>query len=275
MRWSLVARVLLGGAWLALGLLGSGFAGEADAGGKSTDELKSKLKKLGAAKKAKILQIMEKNKDAIIVVEFVINLTVQGQSREQKIRLNGTAINEAGLAIVSNSMTDVAATMRRRLGARGAQLAIESSVLDVKIILNDGTEIPAKIALKDDDLDLMFVRPKKKKEGRKFTFITLDKECKPGMLDSVLTIARMDMSTNRAPLVNAGMVRGIIKKPRTYYVVNPVGLGLPAFDKNGRCFGLYLRRKGRGGVPMGRALVLPAEDILEIVAQVPAEKPTE
>ena len=50
--------------------------------------------------------------------------------------------------------------------------------------------------------------------------------------------------------------------------------GLPAFDKDGKCFGLFLRRMGTDG-PKGSAVILPAEEILTAAKQLKEKAKTE
>ena len=43
---------------------------------------------------------------------------------------------------------------------------METEVNDIKILLEDGAEVPAEIVLRDKDLDLAFIRPKAKPAHR-------------------------------------------------------------------------------------------------------------
>ena len=64
-------------------------------------------------------------------------------------------------------------------------------------------EIEAEIALKDKDLDIMYVNPVDEPDD-KFTFIKLDKDCKPQVLDDVVTMNRLGTDTDRAVLYYTG-----------------------------------------------------------------------
>ena len=233
------------------------------------DDLEAKIEAIQKEKKARILSVVEKNKESVVIVEIVVNATIsiQGQQRppqEQKIRLNGTTISEDGVTVISNSRSDPMA----QLGSRARKmpgLKIDIEVLESKIILNDGTEIPAKIVLKDQDLDLAFVKPKEEKKG--MAHVKLAADTKPELLDSVTGIMRLDMEANRTTIIKTGQIGGIIEKPRKYYQGPSMNPGLPAFDSDGRCIGLFLRRMGTSG-PTGSPAILPAEEILTAVKQI-------
>jgi hypothetical protein len=235
------------------------------------DALDAKVEAIAKAKKAKTMAIVEKNKDALVILEFVLKIQVtqrgqQGAPTDRKVKLTATTIGEDGLTICSNS----AASPQANAALRQRGLKISSSILSVKIILNDGSDVEAEVVFKDVDLDLMFIRPKEK--GRKFAHVKLNAEAQPKMLDKVIMVARMDMSTNRAPLVTVGAVRGIIEGPPKYFVVAPSSPALPAFDVDGNCFGLFLRRKNASGQAGGNAFVLPAEEIADALDQIPPPK---
>lgn len=238
--------------------------------------VKATIEALEQEEKKQVLSIMKDNQDAVVMVEIVVNMTAtyQGKQRppqEKKLRLNGTTIDESGLTVISNSRSDPMALLSGRM-KKLPGLSIDVEVLQSKLVLNDGTEIPAKVALKDADLDLAFVVPAETQKG--LTHVTLVPDVDPALLDLVCSISRMGLSANRTPLIHLGRVAGIIEKPRTYYVGPAVSPGLPAFDEDGRCFGLFLMRKGPDG-PTGSPVILPASDVLDIARQLTKKKPGE
>lgn len=204
--------------------------------------------------------------------------------REQKVEANGTIVDPSGLTIISHSHTDVGGMLGpininmgddEEEGGGGGYRA-DSEVTDVKIVLNDGKEYPASIVLQDKDLDLAFVRPDEK--GLKLPYVRLEKTAPPEVLEQVVTIMRLDFSTGREPVLTYGPVMAIVKKPRTHYLTMGVGdTGCPAFNTKGQCLGLILQRKGQGGLrglSIGSIMgfmpaILPAEDIIDVMKQVP------
>lgn len=226
-------------------------------------------------------EITKKYKEAIVAVRIVlkVEVSVRGQSQpeqENTFEINGTAVDPSGLTIISYSYTNPEINTQRNPG-----VTIDFSVTSIKIVLNDGKELPASIVLKDEDLDIAFVRPDEK--GLNLPCVKLVKTPAPKVLDEIVTISRLDFSTGRELVVEAGPIMAIITKPRTYYLG---GLlmeeGLPAFNLKGECLGINLVRRGQSGgdrVPGAiftrLATILPSEEITEVMKQVPPPKEKE
>lgn len=239
-----------------------------------TGDLKSRLEVLGAEEKTKAIALLAKHQDALIQVEVVLNLTVTmvgqpSRTQERKVLVPGTMIDANGLTVISAGGIDVS-----RQGIP-PNVQAEVQILKAKLILNDGTEVPARVALKDVDLDLAFVLPEE--ADREFAFVPLDREATVKVLDEVVVLSRMDPGANRTPLIQGGLISGIIEKPRQYYVGPQAFPGNPAFNGDERCFGIFLRRLGSEGV-LAEVVILPAAEVLDAAAQVklaalPAEPP--
>lgn len=241
------------------------------------EDLNSKLEALAQAKKQKVLDIVDANKEAVVSVQLVVKVPAMN-NWERKLEIPGTVVSESGLVIVSNSQADPMVAMKRFSQQPVQNTKTEFS--DIKIILNDGTEIPAQIAMQDEDLDIIIIKPKEAKQ--KFTHITFDKTAKPKVLDQVVVIAKLDASTGREPLIFHGNIMAVIKKPSTYYVIFGISSGVPAFDKNGKCFGLLLSRVGGGNANINNnniasvmaalPMILPAEEIIDVIADLEKEE---
>lgn len=132
------------------------------------EEVHSQVEALSQAKKQKVLDIVNANKDAVVSVQLVVKIPAMGNF-ERKLEIPGTVVSEDGLIIVSNAQADPMVAMRRF--QQGAQNA-KTEFTDIKIICNDGTEVPAQIAMQDQDLDIIFIKPKENK--KKFSYISLD-----------------------------------------------------------------------------------------------------
>jgi len=213
-------------------------------------------------------KLVERHKDAIVLVEAVVKVKMPGaggqsQEREQKLEANGTVITPEGLTVVSNSGIDPS----RGLSRYGVKADV--STTDVKIVLADGTEHEAELVLTDKDLDLAFVRPKAQV---KLSCVELKKAAEPALLDTLVSITRLGRKASREPCVAVCEVMGIIRKPRVRYVSSgQVFQGCPVFSATGEVLGLALVQTD-GAVGMS---VLPCEDILEQAKQVAARKPGE
>ena len=238
--------------------------------------------------------ILTQNKAAVIPVKIVVKsgMSYGGKDTNRSESSNeiiGTVIDPNGLTLVSLSATDPTSVFGNMFGmgeGEDSKVKFQSELTDVKLIQPDGKEIPAKVVLRDNDLDMAFIQPINKPD-KPFPYIDLSKSAQPSILDQVVTINRMSKSANRTPQVSLDRVEAIIDKPRTFYVLGRSlgegGLGTPIFNLDGKIIGILLLRSsksdnapgmgallgGTGGLGI-MPLVLPAADILDATKQVPA-----
>jgi S1-C subfamily serine protease len=236
-------------------------------------------------------EVVKKWQDAIVNVRVVLKMRMSMGGREMQasddpVDTVGTVIDPSGLTVLSLGALNPGAMMSKLMGSSGGsgqpQMEITTEPTDVKIRFADGRELPAKIVLRDEDLDLAFLRPTTAPE-KPLVAIDLKDAAKPAILDQVLVLSRLGRVggwTAGAALHDVG---AIIEKPRTFYVLggNVSGMGTPAFLTNGRIVGLLTLRQveaGRasmasmmGGMEgMGMlGVILPAADVLEIAQQAP------
>jgi S1-C subfamily serine protease len=197
---------------------------------------------------------------------------------EAKVQSLGTIIDPTGLVITALSQIDPAGsvngrTVRTQTGT--AKLEAVSVLKDVKITLADGTDVPAEVVYKDTDLDLAFIRVKAdSKEAKGLTFPAIDlKDSATGkVLDETVTITRMEETFNRVPNVVLGEVNMITKKPRVFLRAFGATVGCPTFNLEGKILGITAMRLSKGR-PLAPALI-PAADVLEVMQNIGAAKPT-
>jgi S1-C subfamily serine protease len=111
--------------------------------------------------------IVKKWQDAIVNVRVVLKTRMsmggrEMQSTDDSIDAVGTVIDPSGLTVMSLGSLNPAAMMNKLMGSASAgdqKIEITSEPSDVKIRLPDGRELPAKIVLRDEDLDLAFIAP--------------------------------------------------------------------------------------------------------------------
>ena len=225
--------------------------------------------------------VVENHKDAVVEVRLVLKTKMsfggrEGQANEQTHEINGTVIDPSGLTVISNFATDPSGAFSLNEGEDNPQFKEDTVITGTKIVLADGKEYPAKVVLRDKDLDLAFVRPEE--GGLHLPYIEIKAPpAEPQMLDEVILLTRLDRSADRVPIVKVVRLMGIIRKPRTQYVAMALNdLGCPVFDRQGNPLGISLMRisgeKKYGAMSMPNMLpaVLPCEDILEVARQVPA-----
>jgi hypothetical protein len=223
--------------------------------------------------------IMKANQDAIVWVTAVVKTHYggEGYENEQKSEILGTVISESGLTVVSCARLDSTESFSEygdSLGNNGdRRYTSRSDLSDIKIVLADATEIPAKLVLKDSDLDLAFVVPDDSTNAvapRKFAHVTLEKATKVSIADDIVCLIRLDRSLDKQPAVSMARVVSIVRKPRMFYVGSTgLMIGAPVFTMEGKVLGISVMRGGRGhrSYYMYMPVILPAEDVMEIAEQ--------
>ena len=236
-------------------------------------------------------KIVKRWQSAIVNVRVVLKMRMsvggrEMQSMDESVETVGTVIDPNGLTVLSLGSLNPGAMMNRLMGsASNAQERMEfgSEPTDVKIRLADGREIPARIVLRDEDLDLAFLRPTAKPD-KPLVAIDLADEGRPALLDSVVILSRLGRVGGWTPAASLQTIGAIIEKPRTFYVIetgSAGGMGTPAFTASGKVVGLLTMRSVQAGRPgmfsmMGGSeglgllpVILPAADVREIAKQAP------
>lgn len=229
-------------------------------------------------------QVFDKNCHAVVTVEVVLKITYSagGQTsppREIKQDITGTVVDPSGLTVVALSACDPSEMYQRMAGPQ-ARTKVDTEVSDVKILLEDGTELPAEIVLRDKDLDLAFLRPKNK-PATPMAAINLNQSAPARVLDEVVTINRLNKAASRAYAASIEHIAAVVRKPRTFYIpdstLTATRMGCPAFLLNGKLVGVFVMRaiggNGRYNYRENMAsIILPAEDILKGAKQAPEAK---
>ena len=252
-------------------------------------------------------EILAKCQTAVVTVKLAIKQSMsmggRDQKSESKTETTGTVIDSSGLTVVSLATTDPGSAMKdtyaRAMAARGAdmsQFKLESELSEVKIVLADGTEIPAEVVLRDKDLDLAYLRPSDK-PAKPLAFVDLAQDAKAQILDEVIVVNRLSQVANRVPAISIGRIEAIVDKPRTFYVLGQsmwgYALGSPVFSLNGKLVGILFLRSAKTQADQSSGfmfsnlsvfgmmpIILPASDIvdgakqaLEAKSPAPEEKP--
>ena len=160
-----------------------------------------------------------------------------------------------------------------------------SEPTDVKLRLADGRELQSTIVLRDEDLNIAFIRPTTAPD-KPLVAVNLADAAQPAMLDQVIVFGRLGRVGGWAPSAALRDIGGIIVKPRTFYVLagEAAGVGTPAFLPNGKLVGVLTLRQiqterssslatlnGPEGLGL-LAVILPAADVLEIAKQATEKK---
>jgi hypothetical protein len=232
--------------------------------------------------------LVKKWQDAIVNVRVVVKMRMsmggrEMQSSDDTIEVVGTVIDPGGLTVVSLSSINPGAMMTKLMASasgNGQGVEVVSEPTDLKIRLADGREIPSTIALRDEDLNLAFIRPITA-PAKPFVAINLADAAQPAMLDQVVVFGRLGRVGGWAPSAALRDIGGIVVKPRTFFVLagETAGIGTPAFLTNGKIVGILTVRQIANDRPSAFAtmsgteglgllsVILPAEDVLEIAKQ--------
>jgi hypothetical protein len=159
---------------------------------------------------------------------------------------------------------------------------VEVEVSDIKVLLEDGTELNSEIVLRDRDLDLAFIRPKTK-PASPMVFVDLTKSGPAQVLEPVVSLNRLNKAASRAYAASIERISAVIAKPRTFYIpdsgMSATTMGSPAFLSDGKVLGVFVMRAvsaagGSGGNLRQNltSIILPADDILKAAKQAPEAK---
>ena len=228
-------------------------------------------------KKPEILwrKLLKENANCVTWVSVTVKLEISAGGRslppqEQKLEALGTIIAEDGLTVLSLNKVDPTANILSRIRTPGASVNVNYT--EVMLLMQDGTEVPAKLLLKDVDLDLAYVLPimERKDEYKEVIFSKVPSQAKqkvdPLILDEVVSIGKLRQTLYRQSTLQRGWVNAVIQKPRKYFVIENTSPGTPVFDQRGKWLGVVVY-KMVGGRP-SEIVTLPASDVLEIAQQV-------
>ena len=226
--------------------------------------------------------IADKHGGAIVPVRVVVKMRVayEGEEIDESERsseLTATIIDPSGLALCALSEVDPT-HMIELWQEEDPSYKIDARVTDLKFILPDGNELPAKVVLRDRDLDLAFIRPTALPDNP-FVAVDLAQAAQPQLMDEIVVLGRLGEVANRELGVTLDRIAAIVAKPRTLYVAGlgvwVAGLGVPAFSLDGRIVGITVMRaiptagsmggSGANSVPV----IMPAAEILEVAQQAP------
>lgn len=223
---------------------------------------------------AKGRAILEANKSAVITVIGTIKISYGGKDRESEIEANGTVIAPTGVTVLSLTAVDPGSLYGAPRDG-GPKPAVKVTAL--KMLLEDGAEVPAEIVLRDVELDLAFIRPIEA-PATPMAHIGLDDPGHPELLDELAIIGQLGKVVRRAHCVLIERIEAVVEKPRTLYLIgehraNAVACS-PAFTLDGKFVGIGVLRtlRGKPGGAGSRevlTVIVAAEDIKESADQAP------
>ena len=146
-------------------------------------------------------------------------------------------LGEDGLIVLSLNEVDPTDSILSRM--RGPA-DINVNYTEVLILRPDGSEIEADFLLKDEDLDLAFIRPPQNGNKRAKPPLLISSNMmlplppKLQALDEVVFLGKLGRNLCRKSTLQRGWVNAVIEKPRDYYVIENVTPGTPVFEPVGK-----------------------------------------
>jgi hypothetical protein len=239
-------------------------------------------------------KVLKNSANALIGLTAIAKLQIKAsgagsQEKEMKIDCTSLVIDPLGLSVTSltnlNPQNGMGRIRAQGRGGESIDISIECELHGIKMRLPDGTEVPARVVLKDDDLDLAFLAPNEALSDankKKLAVVPLESVKSVDVLDPIIQLGRTGKDFNYAPAVQLSHVAAVLTKPRTYYLGATSGLGTPVFNEQGKLAGLVTRfvtaEKEAGGDTLSTALrggqsaagnrvILPTADIAKLVDQ--------
>ena len=253
----------------------------------STAELRDTAKKLSDSHKDAVVWLSVLAKTTMGAegeVPAQIKTMLAAQDKEEKSEVTGTVIDASGLIVTAlggldkSSMVD-GQTVNTAMGP--IKLKASSEFKEIKVIMADGSEVPADLVMKDEDLGLAFVKVRSDSEeakGVEFKAIDLADSAPGALLDECIALGRLDESLNREPSLLTSEISGMTVRPRMFYRVVTDAVGCPVFLANGKLLGVSVLRQpkggsGRNGQIQVTPVILPAADVAKVAAQAKEAKP--
>lgn len=233
--------------------------------------------------------LVAKRGDAIVTVTGTLkaHMSVGGQQRQapdQAVQASATVLDGSGLAVLALSAVDPADIISKNPNLPPqAKIDMQTQLGDIKMRTADGTELPAQIALRDSDNDLLFVRPVS--APPKPLASVAPSAASFSAMDPVVVLQRFGELTGWKAGAAFGTVEVVVEKPRRFYLVavNTTGLGIggTVFDLKGQFVGIVTLRastdakhnalNGMTGTALQTfglvAVVIPASEIKDSAAQ--------
>jgi hypothetical protein len=213
--------------------------------------------------KEKALALSASNKDSVLFLSAVVEIEVTAsdnpaQKEERKLEVLGTVIAKDGLIVVPLSTLDVASTIDGRM---------------VKVPQGP-IKLSAKVAFKDTDLDLAFIRPEKPADV-KLTPVDTANSATMDVQDDVIILSRLGKDLNREPVVMTNEIIALVTKPRIFGKIGTQSLGTPVFNQDGKFLGIGINRFGLKGDSEGQGPAPPTSSSPPPTCWSPAPRPSD
>lgn len=226
-------------------------------------------------------EAFSKSKGSVIRVSAMLKMDMResglpiqlGGLGDREIETCATIIAPDGLAVTSyitlNPLSLLGKGMKIRVNEEDVELKPKTEVTQIKYHMPDGTEVPARMVYKDQDLDVVFLMPDLKEGATapKFEALNLKEGAAARELDDIVVVGRLSKELNRTACVCEGHVTAVVAKPRLVYdlaIGGQVTVGCPVYDVQGQLLGftLVLSRNQDESTEMSAMMQLGAQVIV-------------
>ncbi len=207
-----------------------------------------------AAQAVQARRLVAQHKDALVTVlgTLKVSMTVRNMGASEKneapVEAIGTVVDPSGVVIVGTLLLDPLGSMMRgplriQRGDQTFELDMKSNLENLRLLLADRTEVPARILLRDDDLGLFVLAAEPKpgaKAPRVFSAVALTGETAAQLYTTYFVLGRANERFQHAPLIGRGMPVNKLAKPRPCQslLTSMMPVGMPVFAADGRLAGI-------------------------------------
>ena len=218
-------------------------------------------------------QVFEARRDTVVTMRIVIAMSFGSRESESEQEANATIISPDGLAVLALSAVDpLQMASQMRISAD----EMTSRVASLRMILPDGTEKPAEVVLRDQDLDLAFVRLTEAPENP-LVYVDMSQSGNPQLFDEVLCIMQYGRVARRSHAAFIERVEMIVERPRLFYALGSHRsrqvVCSPLFTLNNEFVGVGVMRMMAGATDPSpdnlMVIIVPAAQIKELSDQIP------
>ena len=226
-------------------------------------------------------ELLQQHQDAIVLVKAVIKMRgggemgfAIGEGGENEHGADGVVVDPSGLVMVAYHQLDAGRMLQGmsvRVGDENRKLELKTDLSEIKIRLANGSQIPARLVFKDEELGVGFVAPReelKEADRKAMKALPLDDAASAlQVLDRVVALGRLPEEMDFEPCLDLERVQAVVKKPRTMYVAN-VSPGMPVYTEQGKLAGFSVLHVTEGaGRHGGSPVILPVAEVRKLVDQ--------
>ena len=182
--------------------------------------------------------LAQKNAAGLVTVA----VTISAEDQQIEIEAEGWIVDASGLIMTTNTAIDPYSM------SPDADSSTVSNVVAAKIVLPGGTEVPARLLLRDKTRNLAFLRPLQPLNLPALPLATSRATAQQG--DNISIVGRLGKAGTRLPSVTNLRLLAVLEKPRTLYVLPldaATRLGEAAFNEQGELIGMISLRVGTPG----------------------------